>query len=82
MCMSVHVCVCVCDIYESFDQIICSQTAGALVNKTASISYIMGNSLENDSIYKTQGNCLDKEEVETNQRGCDRCVVYIHCIGK
>lgn len=57
-----QVCVSVC---LSLDQIICSQTAGALVNK-----YFICH-VENDSIYKTQRNCLDKEEVESNQQGYD-----------
>lgn len=54
----------------------------SLVNTTESISYVTGNSLENDSKNKTQKKCLDKEEVETNQQGCDRCTVYIQWIGK
>lgn len=44
----------------SSDWIIWSQTAGARVD----ISYVTGNSLENDSIYKTQESCLDREEVK------------------
>lgn len=42
------------------DWIIWSHSSGARVN----ISYVMGNSLENDSIHKTQESCLDKEEVK------------------
>lgn len=34
---------------------------------------------KNDRVYKTQANYADKEEVDTNQQGRDRCI-YTQCI--